>query len=68
MQEQEAQRLVLEKLNLRIEKHMSQFVAQRVDARDGVEIPVIGGDALTGRPRLATLHLADTSPASAEPA
>lgn len=44
----ELQQTLLNRFGIRVEPHMSAYVERRLS--DGATLPVIGGDARTGRP------------------
>jgi hypothetical protein len=52
-------RVALEKYSLRLHLAMSQYLSEKALAGDFRVVPVIGGDARTGRPRRVELPLDD---------
>ena len=55
----EIQRVLQDRWNLRLEDEMSRYVLRRLQGGEAGPLPVMGGDARTGRPVRAFLPLGD---------
>jgi hypothetical protein len=61
MSNPEIAQAILKHFHLRIENHMSQYVAKRLKSAESAPVPVIGGDARTGIPRRQMIPLQSLS-------
>ncbi len=62
----DVRRLFLDRLGLRLEPEMAAYVLRRMsDAGAAARVPVIGGDARTGRPVRTHVALAELAAAAA---